>query len=113
MAISKEQVKKDFIEALEHIDEGEKIVSVISEEDSELAITMEPEIRRGKKYYTFGMMGHVDDEDLSDIGYLMLSEGAYAKVLEELGGVEGFCDFATESFKKGMEEGMKEGVPAG
>ena len=113
MTMNKEQIMKDFVKALEHIDEGEQIVSIYADEDNDFSVTMEPEIRSGKEYYTFGIQGHVDGEDLSDIGYLMLSKGFLAKALEEVGGPEELCEFAVGAFEEGVTEGKtKEGVPA-
>lgn len=110
-----EQLVNDVENAIEHIDEGEQLVGIIADEGDELAVTMEPEIRKGKKYYTFGFQGHVGDDDLTGVGYVALRKDLFYDVLKANGGARGLVDFVGEKFVESVELAIpnKEGVPAG
>ena len=100
---NKEQIVRDFTEALKNIESGEQIVQVYDDGDEHIAVSMELDFK-----------GYSDGEVIDDRAYMMLDRELVNEAFDEHGGIEetvemiaGIISAKTESSKPD-----KDGVPA-
>jgi len=110
----KEQMVRDFAEALKNAEHGEQVVSVYEDGDEHLSVSIELDSWRGNEYYIFGLKGFAEGEVVDGVVYTMLERKFVdSKVFEEAGGIDGAVQFIADQII-GKEESKpdEEGVPA-
>ena len=110
----KEQMVRDFANALKNAEHGEQVVSVYDDGDEHLSVSIELDSWRGNEYYIFGIKGYADGEVVDEIVYVILERRfVESKVFDEAGGIDGAVQFIADQLI-GKEESKpdEEGVPA-
>ena len=111
---NKEQLVRDFTEALKNIESGEQIVQVYDDGDEHIAVSMELDSWRGKEYFVMGLKGYSDGEVIDDRAYMMLDRELVNEAFNEHGGIEGTVELIAGiiSAKTESSKPDEEGVPA-
>jgi hypothetical protein len=111
----KEQMIRDFANALKNAEHGEQVVSVYDDGDEHLSVSVELDSWRGNEYYIFGLKGYADGEVADGVAYMMIERKFIeSHVFDEAGGIDGAVQLIADQLI-GKEEESKpdeEGVPA-
>ena len=110
----KEQLIKDFTNALTNVQYGEQIVNIDDDGDDHIAISIELDSWRGNEYYIFGFKGYADGETIDDKAYIMLEKRFVdTEVFDEYDGIEGTVQVIADIVSKQTDSKPdEEGVPA-
>lgn len=110
----KEQLIKDFTNALTNVEKGEQIVQVYDDGDDHVAVSMELDSWRGKEYFVMGLKGYADDEVIDDKAYMLLDRELINETFDEHGGIEGTVNMIADviSAKTESSKPDEDGVPA-